>query len=532
MATNAKQYTDLSKVDSMEDTDLIAIARKGEQELVTTPAINVAQKAAEIVSSDQVQEVIADLGLGKQVLVQSLNNKGADVQASDTLVQMAAKVDGLDVVGAKEYIIGKGIRYTSRFITLSGSGIEYVPQKDVLITCDTTGVMNVSTFNTDGSIIPLFSLPGNPIGTSISATSFKIGLDKHANHIVVCNTSTKDIAVYSVNWENKSAELLYSHTFTYSSSIGSNLRTMLVSDDGSEVFLFIYNSSYWKCWYYNNTTSSDIEIDHAINTRDITPGYLAYKDDSASKLYFFGSKVCLCSCDVLYNTDSGALESFSDPNTLISMNEFAYCGQSRPIFEYGILLVCGTNNASSTVINSSKYTVRAFSLSTYELLSELEYAGISVGHDTGYSYSIGTDIGLYTKESIKYIITPSGCNASVSQAGILLNVNTRDIKINSAALSCVQLGSDYADSGSYNTYSFVMSCNGSDTEFIITNANMFGHNFTNKYIRTVSLYGEKCYGNIYSRNGNNILQLCAFDQNAYDAGAYDIENKVAVLNIQ
>lgn len=141
MATNAKQYTDLNKVGSMEDTDLIAIAREGEQELVTTPAINVAQRAAEIVSSDQVQEVIADLGLGKQVLAQSLNNKGADVQASNTLAQMAAKVDNLDVVGALEYIITPRIETTSAPPTKKARTVR-IPDTNLYVSVDNTAYSN------------------------------------------------------------------------------------------------------------------------------------------------------------------------------------------------------------------------------------------------------------------------------------------------------------------------------------------------------------------------------------------------------
>ena len=101
--SNAKTYDDLNQATEVNDTDKLALAQSDKQELVTATVGQVAQKVANIVSTDQVTEIVADLGMGKQIMAQKLQDKGLDVTASDTLTAMANKVDSLDVVGAKEY---------------------------------------------------------------------------------------------------------------------------------------------------------------------------------------------------------------------------------------------------------------------------------------------------------------------------------------------------------------------------------------------------------------------------------------------
>lgn len=104
MAGNAKQYNELEQATTVNDTDLFAVAQEDSNELKTVTTEQVAERVAEIVSTDQLQEFISDTALGKQVLAQSLVNKGVDTSATDTLAQMAAKIDPLDVVGAQEYL--------------------------------------------------------------------------------------------------------------------------------------------------------------------------------------------------------------------------------------------------------------------------------------------------------------------------------------------------------------------------------------------------------------------------------------------
>ena len=100
---NAKTYNDLNQATEVNDNDKLALAQSDKQELVTATVGQVAQKVANIVSTDQVTEIVTDLGMGKQIIAQKLQDKGLDVTASDTLTAMANKVDALDVVGAKEY---------------------------------------------------------------------------------------------------------------------------------------------------------------------------------------------------------------------------------------------------------------------------------------------------------------------------------------------------------------------------------------------------------------------------------------------
>ena len=533
MATNAKQYTDLSKVDSMEDTDLIAIARKGEQELVTTPAINVAQRAAEIVSSDQVQEVIADLGLGKQVLVQSLNNKGADVQASDTLVQMAAKVDGLDVLGAQE--LQEAVPAMPAYQNNPTSyNMTYCGKLDKFVQIDTTsGTVSIGTFNASGSFQPSISFTDDSVKSMGSTSNISVGISNNNSYLAIgiLYSTAQKLVVYKINLEQNTTEHVYDYTYTGLSSIYGAPRGLYVTDDGQETFLFTSSTYNNRVAYYNNTTKKQLYNGNGISTSHIETSIDGYYDESTKTFYFSGiyassnERYGLASSVVTITEDS---IEFSTPSPIIPAPDDIYDGSGAKILKDIDVLVCYGKPSSGSDYYSINTIIKTFRFSTGELLDTYVCKAPYASKYTS-AVHLALDMFIQKVGDTYYASTATGAYVSIDASGKIASVfGTKDIHGNNVGMYIVQNGTGQQYLGLlYNAGGSYIFLND-----MIGGVNNFSYIQTSTYVRATKLLKKCIIGYWLKRNDNATLFLSNFSKSLYDAGAYDVENKVAVLNIQ
>ena len=547
MATNAKQYTDLSKVDSMEDSDLIAIAREGEQELVTTPAINVAQRAAEIVSSDQVQEVIADLGLGKQVLVQSLNNKGAQVQTSDTFEQISAKIDNFDVVGAQEYIIpnavftkGAGVGFS-----LNNCMVYNAVEHEAYVIYDAVNnTARVSTFNNGAEQI-LFSQQFEvPEGKTFTDMQGIVMTSDESVLGVVIKESTGSYNYYAGVFDIDWVEKTISQVGNFVAFTGRNNQRVsngigIVSSTKELVCLVTGNYQYGSV--INTVSGTSTNIVYTVNGASST--YIQanfYIDNDGTGLCYYsgGTNSYNRSIGYIVNYNTATYELIFDAITYQNNNTRKRKILSIPSIGIGIHIHYDdyTYLGSNCNININLYDKTGI-LNTYELtcVPTLRYmsSNLDIALDPYYSNSVTSGL-VYKQNNIYNIIVLGSIKCTYNAQDKTLNFGDYSCTYNGRKISATKIyatsTSEYIGFVIYDrTLKTYYARQGSSTpaESCLDSSSTTGN--CNSY----SVVSEPMVtGLIYKRNSQELLMRAVYNQNKYDAGAYDIENKVAVLNIQ
>ncbi len=265
---NAKQYSDLEQAQTVNNTDQFAVAQEGAEELKTVTTEQIAERVAGIVSTDQLQEFISDTALGKQVLAQSLANKGVDASATDTLAQMAAKIDPLDVVGAMEYC-------SAPFFTT-----QYTPDVASPDTVGQTYALNyknlIITFNLTSKTITTRKLEGASTGWTVLAQVSDLDL-------------LGSFAMFTTNKDQSSVAIA-----TYES--------------GSQMKVVVYDVS------NEGALTKKGSVQTTYTTHNGTNGGL-YLTPQADKIFIYDGSSS-SSIINMYEVETGTQESFSvSPNT-------------------------------------------------------------------------------------------------------------------------------------------------------------------------------------------------------------------------
>lgn len=98
---NAKQYNDLNTTTAVNSADKVALAQADKTELVTTTVGDLASAVGELNQAGALAELSLATSMGKNLLAQRLNEKGAtDITPNNTLIEMADAVDKLAITNA------------------------------------------------------------------------------------------------------------------------------------------------------------------------------------------------------------------------------------------------------------------------------------------------------------------------------------------------------------------------------------------------------------------------------------------------
>lgn len=106
MATT-KQIDELNKAAALNNGDILAVAQADKDEAQGVPVSMLAQKVADLNTQGALTELALATSIGKNLLAQRLNEKGVECAPTDTLVEMADKVNNLIIDGQKTALIGK-----------------------------------------------------------------------------------------------------------------------------------------------------------------------------------------------------------------------------------------------------------------------------------------------------------------------------------------------------------------------------------------------------------------------------------------
>lgn len=517
---NAKTYNDLNQATEVNDTDKVALAQSDKQELVTATVSQVAQKVANIVSTDQVTEIVTDLGMGKQIMAQKLQDKGLDVTASDTLTAMANKVDSLDVVGAKEYLIsnvvkieniaystgsyGKRIPMTKYFICFTSTSAPYtiglygpnadetaMELKSSLVLTDLTSFANLSNMYWTFCSNPKYVLFSNAKQQFMLEISDTAELSLKWTHTVTTSTAEvpvlvsrdgeKYVTCYSTSFYTRDSIGTLVGTSIYDLGISANSAELYVDDDNGSIFGSAYSGADYTYagninWTDGKLTLTKFGTGKSLFMDHYGTNFIDIKNKKVIKISRrTGSSSIPYPYFYAYDMQTGNLE-YSAPlvenNLIITGSGYAYmCGcleydtEDNPLmytnigcFKYDIL------NKQVSIVDTNNATYKTTKVTSLQLI----LSNNNSLNNNGYCG------GIYLHNRIQFLS---------SEGGVVRNFST------------IKQGST-----SYGTPVYY-----------------------NKQI---------CTGLIYKRNTQETLfTMSTWSDADYEAGAYDVDNTKAEVEI-
>ncbi len=538
---NAKQYTDLQTAETLNDTDLMAVSQSGATELKTTTVGAVASRAAAIVSTDQVQEIVADLGLGKQVLAQTLQDKGVETTASDTLSQMATKLSAVDVVGAKEYLRGKVAitppGYNTGLPIACQCGIKN--NKGLALTAGKIALVELAD---DGTLADLASVTDADIITSNA--SYKSIWTNAAGTVAVYfnpkSTTASQALVFDINLAAPSITLRGKIENLIVQATTSSLEFFYISEDGTKAVIFQQDGNDNASINWLNLT--DLTAETSTQKLTVRLRYNAFSGFA----YDIGEQTLMFLAKDSYQTDAYPI-TLDFSSKLISFGTAMVFSGNIPAYTHkgglAVLpaegLLFKTTYQYNSNLAAMDILLQAFSLNTNQVLDEIKLKNVSLNlASTSYMIDYDRKPTPFVAGISNNIVKITGSYLTGWEFNTATNkFNTEniasipnDIYIRNASLWRLNTSPDT----SYIYYPTMY------LENTVANKVMFAPGTSNTAFRiaggnrlfTLSLSKEICFGSVYKRNGNAVVhQLSPWDDDAYAAGAYDIENKKVVLDI-
>lgn len=529
MAANAKQYSDLEQATTVNDTDLVAVAQSDANELKTATVSQVATKVANIVSTDQLTEFITDIGLGKQVLAQKLNDKGAGVTASDTLIQMAAKIDPLDVVGAKEYVrVFPAWAKQGQPSPSSGYCIT-LPYKN-LILCVDFNTKTVSTKKMESGS-EAWQTVSQVEDAEIAGTFEYFTYSKDNSYVVFTtytgsNPYTYKAYIYSIDAQGLLTKVRGALSVGSNSSTSTTYSYVAITNDGQYLYKGLGSNNGTTDTRYTISTGEATPLTRA-GTRPTNVKFSYMVDDNT--IIFYGGASNNDSW-VTTGTITGNTITYSDSVTT-NVSKYSAHGFLPATKDDLLFIFCTDSDRNGgvccvydakTLTEISRLTFKHLVYSTGSNLSWYNtYATCSFRYDNGkkeyklYSTLYGIVYYDVTSKTLKSgIENPATRNGYIQQSIIIFPGGNFNTYGGNSLLSYVT-----EDGRLYIT------C----TQETFSNQGKFSSSGSGlaKYVETAI-----CTGLVYKRNAKETLfTLNSWSDADYKAGAYDIDNTKAEVEI-
>lgn len=129
---SGKQINELDQAASVGASDVLPIAQSGGREAVKASITQLAATVADITESGALSELVYATSQGKNLLAQNLTNKGVQTSNTETLIQMADKVNNLIVEDDASNRIGCIAKDITNTTTTSGDTYISSARMDVL----------------------------------------------------------------------------------------------------------------------------------------------------------------------------------------------------------------------------------------------------------------------------------------------------------------------------------------------------------------------------------------------------------------
>lgn len=290
---NAKEYKDLTEAASIADDALVALAQPNAPELQTSKVTALAAKVQEINTDGPLAELELATSIGKQQLAEALTEKGAASTPSDTLVQMADKLRGLQTVDGFDQIRGLVSNQPDSASIYSSYSISdpyarffrNIENGDVIVLSG--GVMSYIPYGEYNSVQEFFAAATHTVDVSEGDTGYTFSrnhgmyaVSEDFSKILVTLNDSGLRRIYSIS-RDTGFSLVKEFTKTVSSS--TNYTGWGVRDDGRYI---VYGTGSKQLSVYDTDTDTDYLLDFP--TSSSTFSYLAKVLMKDSILYFVG----------------------------------------------------------------------------------------------------------------------------------------------------------------------------------------------------------------------------------------------------
>mgnify|MGYP004505155121 CR=1 FL=1 len=266
MAT-AKTIQQLDPATGVSLTDQLALAQATGQEARRGSVSQLVSPLAEALSAGALAELEYATSQGKNAIATALTNKGVQSTAADTLIQMADKVNNLEVDTTTENIVGRysttsnptvagGSQYgkffrnmfTGDMVITKGSVLYFTPQGDYNSIND---IISGATHTVDLSAEGLSFEYSKQSAVSEDFTKFVLPVDDAGKY-----------RVYSLDTTTGFTQL-YEFTNTALSTNVADGFSIGIRNDGRYIF---YTGSGSKLYYLDATTGNGVEVPNGANT--------------------------------------------------------------------------------------------------------------------------------------------------------------------------------------------------------------------------------------------------------------------------
>lgn len=283
MATG-KQINELTQAGSVGASDVVAIAQSGNTEATKASMTQLAQAIGEINESGALSELVYATSQGKALLAQYITGKGIPTSASETLIQMADKVNSMTLDGNSERIyadaVGQTVTSTTGintsvdyfvnplnldYVIITTNILYYVPYSESYDSFD--DMLNAATHTLNLKELDA-SYDYNSLGISYRyASNMSEDFSKLVLPVTV-NSATATALVFDVNPENGFTLLHTISSKTLNQASSSNWIGVQwgISDTGNHLFYSTSNNTY----IYDIVNATDYALGSSIATYSST----------------------------------------------------------------------------------------------------------------------------------------------------------------------------------------------------------------------------------------------------------------------
>lgn len=291
MATNAKEINELNAAASVGSTDFIPLSQSGGTEAVKATVEQVSSAVADVLSDGALAELEYATSQGKNAIATALTSKGVATTASETLIQMADKVNNLAVENSVEQVRGLYMKQNSSGTTQLGVSypriFKNIATRDTILLLGTIAyyIPNGSYASWDeflaGATFTLDISQEDPSYTfDLRYEAFAVSEDFTKLLVTVNNSDLHQI--YSISSSTGFTKL---HEFTKELVVStSNYKGFGVRNDGNYV---VYGTASKELSIYNVTTATDYTT--TFPSTSTTFAYLASVLMKDTTLYIFAA---------------------------------------------------------------------------------------------------------------------------------------------------------------------------------------------------------------------------------------------------
>lgn len=555
MATT-KKITELNKTTSVGNSDLLVLAQSGQQEAQSATVGALVDKVATQISDGALIEHLAGLSKQKQVLAKALNDKGAELSATSTLDEMAGAVKNLEVIGEKTALKGP-VLYgvigsdNNMFSDTSYSRLLPLTEHNLYAYFNTRNkkfcilkFANDSTYETVASV----TLTETTINTSAYYNYIEMFSNIDETKIVLRTQSTSSSYSYicfsfaitygaTVTIEQIGSPIEYT---TYSNQAAANGAVM---HDGTKFISF--QNNYQRARFIDFVNGTSEEVSFAMD-KSSAYGYngvvVSYKvDEDGFGVGMYGHGGTEVAFKVQFDFEKKTISYLGAvylPSAKITDRNHNY--SYRPYYVVDkkiVVLMLGKSTYPSEYSNQEEFMKAkvefiAIDAKNGGIVKHMTLRTSMTSRATGYYASLSGDSYFYSKlENGRLLV-------GAAKRGVV-EYDAENNKVFVHGTDKELFEGDFLGQVSITNRDKMFSYN--QTPIVSHDATTVYSHGTGIYecnsIMINSLYApSKIYkgvvwGDLYKRNGQEIMRTSCFEPSLYEAGAYAEKDSVEYLNL-